>query len=66
VVNLVLRLVNVIYLLRLLSLLAVLSMQLPQEQNDKALRQVSNTWLNLKRLQRKPLGFGGHNGSNYT
>jgi len=48
--------VNGIYLLRLLSLLAAVSMQLPQEQNDKALRQVSSMWLNLKKLQRKPNG----------
>ena len=47
-------LVNGIYLLRLLSLLAAVSMQLPQEQREEARLQASSMWLNLKKLQRKP------------
>jgi hypothetical protein len=53
----------IIFLLRLLSLLAAVSMQLQPELNEKARRQVSSLWLNLKRLQKKPDGFGGHDGS---
>jgi hypothetical protein len=49
-------LVNGIYLLRLLSLLAAASMQLPQEQSEKARLQASSMWLNLRKLQRKPDG----------
>ncbi len=50
----VLKLVNAIYLVRLLTLLALVSTQPLHEQNDKALRQVSSMWLNLKKLQKKP------------
>jgi hypothetical protein len=46
--------VSVIYLVRLLSLLALLSMPLHPEQNEKALRQVSSMWLNLRKSQPKP------------
>ena len=49
-----LKIVNGLYLIRLLSLLALVSMQLPQEQKDEALRQVSSMWLNLRRLQKGP------------
>jgi hypothetical protein len=54
VASLVLKLVNGIYLLRLLSLLAMLSMPLQPELKEKARQQVSSMYLNLKKLQRKP------------
>ncbi len=53
-VDLTLKVIRTIYLLRLLSLLAAMGMPLQPELNDKARRQVSSMWLNLKRLQRKP------------
>jgi len=55
----VLKLENVISLLLLLSLSVLLSMQLLQEPNEKARRQVSSLWLNLKRSQRKPPDLEG-------
>ena len=61
-VSLVLKLVNVIYLLRLLSLLAAVSMPLQPELNDKARRQVSSMWLNLKKSQKKLDGTGEPDG----
>jgi hypothetical protein len=47
-------LVNGIYLLRLLSLLAMLNTQQLPEQKEKARLQASSMWLNLRKLQRKP------------
>ena len=61
-VSLVLKLVNVIYLLRLLSLLAAVSMPLQPELNEKALRQVSSMWLNLKASQKRRLNLGEPDG----
>ena len=46
-------LVNVTSLVRLLSLLAVASMQLQPELNEKARRQVSSMYLNLRKSQIK-------------
>jgi hypothetical protein len=47
------QLVNVTFLLQLLSLLAAVSMPLQPQLKEKARLQVSSMWLNLKALQRK-------------
>ena len=46
-------LVNATSLLRLSSLLAAVSMPLQPELNEKARRQVSSMWLNLRKSQIK-------------
>jgi len=60
VVNLVLRLGNVIFLLRLLSLLAVVSMPLQPELNVKVRLQVSSMYLNLRKSQRRQRNTGSN------